>query len=409
MSRRMAAPWAALIAMTISQIVILGQEGMPWRGEVFWSLITVEAGMLPALLITAVAVCVDARVAIDPQRMNLLATGDLRARYVTRYAATTAACFVAPVLVAGALVSLTWPEYWGYSPMASTVHLLVSLLSTLAILSVVLCVAVAGGIVGPIVGVLAALWLGVTALGEGGLVTIGSSTGSMLGFAPSWGSLAAQAVASVIAIGVSTWAVATWAPSIRGLSWRRIGAFAVLVILAASPALALTLYVPTTDGRLMCYGDGGQGMRTCVAEQHERLLDPLHERFEEFRAAAQDAGVEDALPHTVVESYTLTRTDTVQSNLRISGDVADWRPTNEELGAADPEVSRQSVAEELAMPSHCPQVSADVPPSDAFWKDYNDLTDAYLTLVDEEASSADQEAAAADIEEITPGLQQCDF
>lgn len=412
MNRAMIAPWVALSSMTLSQLVMLPQDGMPWRGEIFWSLIAVEAGMLPALLITAVAVCVDARLTLDPQRVNLAASGDLRTRFLRRYGVRTAACFAAPALVAAAAVSLTWPEHWGYLPMAAAVHLLVALLSMVTILTVVLYVAVAGGVVGPVVGVIAVLWLGVTALNGGGLVALGSSTGSMLGFGPDWATLLVQTLAALGVIAASCWALVSWTPAMRGVTWRGIGAFAALVLLAISPALALAPYAPTDDGRLMCYGDGN-GPRTCVAEQHARFLDPLHTRFEELRAGAHAAGVEESLPHTVVESFTRTQASEPRpgepSDRQISAEVAGWRPTSEDLGASDPQLSRESVVAEIALPGHCPQLWAEEPPADSFWEDVDALTAAYLTLAEDGPSAAEIESAATEVEAIAPRLQRCDF
>lgn len=403
------APWIALIGGALSQIALLAATEPTWHGEYFWSAMTVETDMYPAVIATALAIGIDCVRVVQPRRNNLLVSDELRPRFLRGYLLLLALGTAVPLLLTFVGTMTTWDSIFGMQQLGATVHVLVVLLSISAILMATLLIGWMSSLAATVLCPLVGLWLSLVALNQTGLITIGSSSGSMLGTALAWGPLAIQAVTALLVLAIGYILLASSRHPGGQLSWRAVGSVAIVVALGISGGLQLAPYRPTTEADSACYGDGHGGSRTCMSVQHERLLDPLDQRFLEFQAAAAEVGVEDALPRTVVEDYTAHSTDAVQGDQRIGPDVAAWRPNSEELSAPDPRISQESLAYALVDPSFCPQMQSTEGPSNAAFELVDEGQSAALTMVDDSASMSDRTAAAEHLKTVRSMLMSCDF
>lgn len=403
------APWIALIGGTISQIALLAATEPTWHGEYLWSAMTVETDMYPAVIATALGIGIDCVRVLQPRRNNLLASDELRPRFLRSYVLLLVIGTAVPLLITFAGTMTTWDSIFGVQQLWASLHVLVVLFSISAILMAVLLIGWMSSLAATVLCPLVGLWLSLVALNQTGLITIGSSSGSMLGIAPAWSSVASQAITAAVVLVIGYAILASRRHPGGQLSWRAVGSAAIVVVLGISGGLQLAPYRPTTEADSACYGDGHGGTRTCMSTQHERLLDPLDQRFLEYQAAAAEVGVEDALPHTVVEDYTAHNSDAVQRDQRIGPEVAAWRPESEELSAPDPRISRESLAYAFVDPSFCPQMQSAEGPSDAAFELADEGQDAALTMIDDSASMSDRSTAAERLKTIRSTLMSCDF
>ncbi|PIE25909.1 MAG: hypothetical protein CSA58_12260 [Micrococcales bacterium] len=403
------APWVALASCALSQLALFRFQGMPWRGEYFWSAQWIESNCFPAIIITAIAIAVDVLRTLSVDRGNLLLSGDLRAPFLTGYSVVVGTGFVIPALIGYAATAFTWNAYVGSAQTSATTHLGVSLLSMVAILAVGLVVAQLSPIAAPLLVPLSAVWLSLSAMDQSGLTLIGNSSGSLLGYRPSVTALLAQGASAAAVIVACLWLSIRWQRGQPAVSWRSIGVVTLLVGLSVSTVLKLDPYVPDDTEEAACYGDGGQGSRTCMSMQHIRLLDPLHERFTEFLEKGSDAGVAADSPHTVVEGYGPFVSGDVQPNLRVSETVVAWRASAEELAADEPEVSRESLAAAYAVPVQCQQLSANEPPSAEYDALRQSVYDSVLAATDESKPLPQRQAAARHFNRDFEKLHACRF
>jgi hypothetical protein len=404
------APWVALVASAICSVLLLALMEPSWFGEYFWSAMTVETDLYPAVIATALAIGIDCVRVLQPRRQNLLVVREFRPTFLRYYMVSMVVGLAVPMVLAYLGTMTTWNAYLGRQQAWASIHVLVVVLSVAAILMAALLVgwmsSTAAVVLAPLVG----LWLALVAMNQTGLVTIGSTTGSMLGFGPAWGSVIAQVIAALVVIVVGYLIlIARERPGVK-LPWTSILTIAIVVVLGASGGLQLAPYQPTSVAESACYGNGNNGgSRTCMSVQHERLLDPLDQQYLAFEHAAKDVGVPDAIPRTVVEDYTEFESPSKQADLRIGPEVAAWRASEDELSNPNPMVTQESFAEAITDPSHCPQMSAEDPPADAVFALMDKAKAEALTMVDEDASKADRHAAAVTLKKDRQTLMSCDF
>lgn len=208
----------------------------------------------------------------------------------------------------------------------ATAHFLVSLLSVCAVLALGYAVSRRVPVLGPVVSV-GLLWAG---LRGGGLILLGSATGSLLGFEPEPGVLLAQFFAAV-AVLVLVWAKprgAVWLPAI------------VAVALALSPLLNLEEYRVSRYADTQCMGDPG-GLIACSSAQHPRLVDALATPMGRLR----EADVEGVFPATVVENYP-------GAQPQPGPEVMGWDTATADL-VRGARIGADSFARQLASPTHC--------------------------------------------------------
>jgi hypothetical protein len=403
------APWVALVGGLVSEILLMSLGEQDWFGEYFWSAMTVETDLYPAVIATALAIGIDCVRILQPRRQNLLVTREFRPKFLRYYMVSMVVGLAAPMAVAFLGTMATWNVYLGRQQAWAAIHVLVVVLSVAAILMAALLVGwmshMAAVVLCPLVG----LWLTLVALNQTGLVTIGSTTGSMIGFAPAWGSVAAQVITAVVVLVLGGLILnARERPDVR-LPWTSIASAVIVVMLGASPGLQLPEYQSTDVDEAECYGGDNGGSSTCMSMQHDRLLDPLNEQYLAFESAAKHAGVPDAIPRTVVEDYTAFESDGIQDDLRIGPEVAAWRASDDELSNPNPMVTQESFAEAITYPSHCEQLQSEDVPDDAVFAMMDTAKAEALTMVDEDASKADRHAAAVKLKKHRQTLMSCDF
>ncbi|MDP9833487.1 hypothetical protein [Trueperella abortisuis] len=408
------APAVALVAMSLSQAILFGQRGMPWRGEFFWTAQWIESNSFPALIAAAVAVSFDAVRVFTPDRLNLVALDDLRRPTLSAYLEMVTLGLSVPYFAALAVGATKWPDILEIAGLWSLAHALVAFLSIVAILVVVLAIGVALGMAGLAVGPMVGIALGYVAMSQEGLMLLGASTGSMLGFEPAALTLATQFVTAVATIWGLSVLILNWPDRSETTSRRRhlSVVFGVAALLGLSGGLNLTPYMPTLRGELECLGTpGGPEVTACVSYEHGRLLPALQERLREVREAGERYGVGSTLPDVVLEDFTLTRAglDSLIGFPQDLGTVAYWRPSVEELAAPDAGISRESFVGALATPLLCPQLRAENPPSMGFWDEVAARSDALLTMVDQSATDADRQAAAKIWARSAQAFSACEF
>ncbi|KQB86982.1 hypothetical protein [Corynebacterium lowii] len=273
------ATWVSPVASVLFLVVFVALGDHRWSGEYLWTAERIEGSLLPAAVLASVAMAVDV----------------VKAPRSRRYLLAVWVGLALPAVAALGLSSASWPQ-WS-SPLAgwAWAHLGVSLLSIGAVLALGFVLSAQSAFLGPI-AVAGVLYL---ALDGRGLVLLGSSNGSLLGYEPSPGVLLAQFITALVALGLALALVG------RGRAGASISAI-MLALLALSPQLSLTEYHVVASGDTQCVSDAA-GPRTCVSAQHARLSDSLDYWTVQWREATQAAGMAEGLPVTVAENYPATR------------------------------------------------------------------------------------------------------
>lgn len=262
-------PWVVLGASCACMALLVVAGEQPWRGEYLWTAEWIEGSLFPAAVIASIALAVSAARA-------------------PRSATSICLALVLPAAATFIWAARSWPRWWSEMAGWAVVHFLVSLLGVCAVMMLGFRVARWRPALGPVLTV-GLLYL---ALNGGGLILLGSATGSLLGFEPRPVVLAAQGLAAVVAL-----ILAGAIPSGRG--W---AALPVAALLALSFLLNLEEYRVSRYADTQCTGDPG-GLIACSSAQHPRLVDSLAAQMVRLREAARAEGLEDALPTTVVENY----------------------------------------------------------------------------------------------------------
>lgn len=362
--------WVAGIAVLAIQSWGLVLRGMPWRGDLVWTLDWVPVTDL------IVAPVLGGLVAIDVARTQ--GSGDVLPQRVWRSPAVALACLYAAVaagahlVVVALAVGISRPRVWYATwPLVVVVQLLALLLFVAIGLAVgrVLGVVVAG-VAGAGASAAAVLLFSTPGATFAPLYQ-GVATVPRIGWEWSWQSLVAQAVvllALILACGV-----------IRPAASRRMTAVVGSVAaVCVGAAVAVTLGSPAErwvpDGAEPTFCGGVLTTPVCFFPQHGRVAYPYQEAMAALFEAAQAHGYDELVPGRVEEA---SRTYWPSGR-----DVAPLVVTTETLDGSPP--SLWEVALGMVQPLHCERLAAAEPPGDRYWEDVHALVGTWVHLADAE-------------------------
>ena len=406
-------PWS-VIAVIGLEVANLTQLGSPWRGEFMWTVDWMAIGWFIAGPVIAGMAAVDAS---RISRKGVLPVAAVMQRPHAPYAfalawtcapATIVHCLALIVaLVIGAAVPQTGSE------------LGLSLLAFLVQLGAIWWYAALGSAIGRFISPLAAgisatfVALGVfytLSWGRGFLLLdFGAATVSRLGISLRWQYLLVQA-----GVLTATFLVLLWLP-VRAPERRYdLGATGVVLILVFTALIVGTRIIgPTTRTELSaakkpdnCFFVDPQ---VCLYRAHLRVADDTVASIVQLAEAARNNGYELLVPDIVHEQSWSYQPPAVE--------VRGIQMPSEILAGEDWDTLK--LAQSLLVPTHCPQVFGDKPPSERYFLELEALTFTWIALVENPRSEelADIPPSAIEARALTPTkardakefLDSCDF
>ncbi|MDR0626411.1 MAG: hypothetical protein LBG11_03985 [Bifidobacteriaceae bacterium] len=410
--RTLFGPWMALGLLGID-IGVLLMRGAGWLGESM-SLVRTMAVVfnVAGALLAGVAATDAARISRAGNIDLVLAVRKTQRRYLWAWLWTFLPAALAHVIVflVAALAGGDWSPRsgWGRLLLALAVQL-ADIGWFIALGSVIgrLLPAVAAALVAAVTGLVAVYFF------QGLYLNLGDSRFSPLGDS---GSVLSQIglvynpvelVLQLACLGVSS-AVFLWSP-VRSYGARSV--IRPVGLLTLSAVIAALLLVPSAvpsdpfrpnpTPPDVCVG--GEP-KICYYHEHERYSTPYIEAVQRASATARDKGYEALVPETVVET---------SMTFFPSG------PDQAGLSGFEPAAPNEdAIVSQLLSPEHCPQMYADVQPSEVFWLDLGLLEATWVELLGHEYQWFDNLGEeAAGLVPLSPDevaakmakLRACDF
>ena len=399
--RTMVGPWAMIPAAGLV-IANLLQRGMPWRGEGVWTVewLSIVLAVLGPLVAGVAAV--DASRLTAPGAVHLVSVSAHPRRAFVRAAAWVWLPVVAIHLVAfaaafglGGIINpvIGWPRIiLGVAVQCAAIAWFAALGSGLGRL----CSPIVAGIVGATAGFLAVYVLGPITGEQFGLLSFGSSTVTRIGL--QW-SVIYQAVqlgvlagSAVLLLSIRPRLVAAWrVPDGRGIAAASV---AILAIMAAQIFGPTSTYVTTPmSPPTACYDLPTTTI--CFHSEHRRFALPLVLELDALFAAATSAGYDGLVPKRVEQRSWTYQPDVSTETWAL------WLPA--EVFASQP-LSRRDLLFDLLSPDHCPELSADVPPSEEYFQRYSTVVATWLSLTGVSRAEIDEDMfLGTDIPDPYPG------
>lgn len=371
------APKAALALLAI-EIFNLFNRGMPWRGELVW---TVDwAGTVLVLIGPVLA----GAAAVDAGRLSRSASDYLQCRSIlaprvyvlTWLAAAVPAILVHLVAVAVILIVSNPASQISHWPSVVAVLAQICGVAFYAALGTA-CGRLAGSIAGPPIAVLIGVllfWQFGTSPRQLSFLMFGRATSSVLGLQYSVSYFLLQILCLVVLT------LALIALPVRVIRGVRRPPHAVTITIVVGAVAALILFPSTRAERferiqVAPTSCAGEDPVVCVHPDHERFLQPAQEAAARVRGAAVTLGVGDLLP-TRIRERTPGAGPAADSEGRFQIPVASF-------SFRGPGLTVNDMAAQMILPFHCTALYGDRPPSMKFGED---LARAETTLLS--ASSA---------------------
>lgn len=359
------APKAAF-ALLVIEIFNLLNRGMPWRGELVW---TVDwAGTVLVLIgpVLAGAAAIDAgRLSQGgSEYLSLRSTLASRVHVLTWLAAAIPAIVVHLVTVA--VILLVSDPASQISPWPSVVAVLVQVcgIAFYAALGTA-CGRLAGSIAGPPIAVLVGVllfWQFGTSPRQLSFLMFGRATSSVLGLQYNINYFLIQILCLAVLI------IALITLPVRVIAGVRRPPHAVTAALVVTAVASLAIFPSTSAERFVRVAVAptscaGETPTVCVHPDHERFLDAAERAAAQIREAGVALGVGDLLPTEIRE-----RTPAAGPAPDAAGR---FQIPVESFSFHGPGLTVNDMATQMILPFHCPLLYGDQPPSMKFGEDLN--------------------------------------
>lgn len=400
------APKAALALLAI-EVFNLFNRGMPWRGELVWTVDWVGTALVLIGPVLAGAAAIDAGRLSRAGSEYLMPGGGLvsRAYVITWLAATVPA--IAVHLVTVTVILLVSNSASQISPWPSAVAVLAQVcgIAFYAALGAV-CGRLAGSIAGPPIAVLAGVvlfWQFGTSPGQFSFLMFGRATSSVLGLQYNTNYFLVQTLCLAVLI------LALMTLPVRVIGGVRrpphtVTAVSIVAIVAALvlfPSTKAERFVPVTVAPTSCTGENP---RVCVYPDHERFLDDAHRAAAQLRAAGAALGVEDLLP-TELRERTPGAGPAPDARGRFQIPV-------ESFSFHSPGLTMNDLATQMILPFHCPLLYGDRPPSMEFAEDLNRASYTLLKAggaTDDPMMPSESDMSKDELRETIESFRNCRF